>query len=293
MRHELLHLDPDEILPPRYNSRKEEDLDSEAEEPDGAPSFSQLCRSIQELGLLQPIVVMRLRAGHELVAGSRRLRAWKLVCPNKKIPCVIVPTSRNYQALTANVGQHQAESAEALARNLSENLQRKGIEPWEKAQALYELQALGLSVLEISKLSGLSAPLCSRLILIRKRLLPELWEHHKRWGHGVLGHHETYSISQLPPEEQIDAWNKMVEKKRNRPPRGVERRPKLKLDRYLSSVKLIDFAELKSKEWRAGCAYALEVALGHRRWEYGTTDRVRKQVIAEKQRRRRVRKESI
>jgi ParB family transcriptional regulator, chromosome partitioning protein len=87
---------------------------------DGA--LQALARSIQEVGVLQPVVVRRIESGYELVAGERRLRAVRLA-GLATIPAVI----------------RDADDADSLRDALIENIHREDLGPLELAEAFSEL----------------------------------------------------------------------------------------------------------------------------------------------------------
>lgn len=92
-------------------------------------ALDELKASIQEHGVLQPIVVRRGAVGFEVVAGERRLRACREL-GLERIPAVIRAVD--------DVGM------QTLA--LVENLQREDLNPLEKARALKGMmEALGLT----------------------------------------------------------------------------------------------------------------------------------------------------
>ncbi|MCL1907459.1 MAG: ParB/RepB/Spo0J family partition protein [Propionibacteriaceae bacterium] len=85
--------------------------------------LSELSQSIKDVGLLQPIVVRPLDAGHfELVMGERRLRASKLAGLTK-IPAIVRPTDQE----------------DLLRDALLENIQRVQLNPLEEAAAYQQL----------------------------------------------------------------------------------------------------------------------------------------------------------
>lgn len=86
------------------------------------PELEDLARSIQALGLLQPLTVRRRDGSWELVAGERRLRAAKLAGLNE-VPCLSI----------------QADSQSSSLLALVENLQRRDLDFWEEALALRRL----------------------------------------------------------------------------------------------------------------------------------------------------------
>lgn len=82
----------------------------------------ELAASIQEVGLLQPVVVRSAVDGFELLVGERRLRAARLAGLDR-IPAIV----------------REAEDAEALEQALVENLQRTDLRPLEEAVAFQNL----------------------------------------------------------------------------------------------------------------------------------------------------------
>ena len=62
--------------------------------------LEELARSIQALGLLQPLTVRRVDYGWELVAGERRLRACKLA-GLKEVPCISLQIDSQHSSLLA------------------------------------------------------------------------------------------------------------------------------------------------------------------------------------------------
>ncbi len=86
------------------------------------PALSRLAQSIHTLGLLQPIVVRPVGDRFRLVAGQRRIRAFRML-GKTHIPAHILPFS---------------DPDEALA-TVTENLQRQQLLPLEEAAALQDL----------------------------------------------------------------------------------------------------------------------------------------------------------
>lgn len=85
-------------------------------------ALAELVHSIQEIGLLQPIVVRPAATGYELIAGERRLRASKKA-GLKTIPALIRQTADD-----------------AMLRDaLLENLHRSNLTPLEEAAAYQQL----------------------------------------------------------------------------------------------------------------------------------------------------------
>lgn len=103
-----------------------------------ATRLAELAASIEEKGVLQPILVQRVPGGYELVAGERRLRASKLA-GLKRVPVLMKKLDQN----------------DRLELALVENIQREDLNPIEEAQAYRELQGHhGYTQEEIAKRVG-------------------------------------------------------------------------------------------------------------------------------------------
>ncbi len=90
---------------------------------DFAPEeLNELTASIRQHGILQPLVVIKVGSGYELIAGERRLRAAKAV-GLKMVPVVV--RAANDQA--------------KLELSLIENIQRQNLNPMEEARAFRAL----------------------------------------------------------------------------------------------------------------------------------------------------------
>ena len=82
----------------------------------------ELAQSIEQNGLVQPVVVRQKADRYELVAGERRFRAFKLL-GKTEIPAVVV----------------EADDETAAKFSLIENLQREDLNPYEEAAAYRSL----------------------------------------------------------------------------------------------------------------------------------------------------------
>lgn len=98
-----------------------------------------LAESIKRDGILQPVVLRRVNGSYELIAGERRWRAAKLAGLTS-IPSII----------------RQADDRAMLRWALVENVQRKDLNPIEKARAFRRLMdSQALSQDEVADLVGL------------------------------------------------------------------------------------------------------------------------------------------
>lgn len=86
-------------------------------------AIDELAASIEEKGILQPLIVRRLGGGkYELIAGERRLRAAKKL-NLERVPVIV----------------KEVESEETLELALIENIQREDLNPIEEALAYKDL----------------------------------------------------------------------------------------------------------------------------------------------------------
>lgn len=100
----------DQIQPSDQQVRRS--FDSEA--------LRELAESIRRHGLLQPIIVRRLPAGYQLLAGERRWRAARLAGV-ERVPALV---------------RDEPEAADRLVLGLIENLQREDLNPIEEAHGM-------------------------------------------------------------------------------------------------------------------------------------------------------------
>lgn len=104
-------------------------------------ALKELAISISEQGLLQPITVRpipdlldsKMNQIYEVVCGARRFKALTLL-DAKTVPCII----------------RELTDAEALDAMITENLQRKDVDPMEEAEAYKILTSQGQAVSDLS-----------------------------------------------------------------------------------------------------------------------------------------------
>ena len=85
-------------------------------------TLTELAKSIQDIGLLQPIVVRQEGDIYRIIAGHRRFEAWKTVT-DEPIPCIV----------------RQADELEALEQSLIENVQREKLDEVDEARCYSRL----------------------------------------------------------------------------------------------------------------------------------------------------------
>ncbi len=138
----LLYLSVEKIEPSPFQPRQEMD----------AQELEELKASIREKGVIQPIIVRKVRERFEVVAGSRRVQAAKSL-GIKELPAVV----------------REISDKESLVLALIENLQRKNLNPIEEALAFKRLnEEFALTYEEIARLIGKDKASISNTIRLLK-----------------------------------------------------------------------------------------------------------------------------
>ena len=139
--------------------------------------ISELKLSIQEKGILQPLLVRPQKSKYEVIVGSRRYEAAKSL-GLKRVPAIIRPLT----------------DAEALSLSLIENIQRTDLELEEEAEAILKLMKLDpkrfASVKTVAKTLGRSESAIRELL--------DAYELTFKLREGGMKIH----ASRAPPEEQ-------------------------------------------------------------------------------------------
>ena len=143
-----------EIEPNREQPRKNFDEES----------LEELANSIKEYGVIQPIIVTKKDGYYQIVAGERRWRAAKKA-GLKEIPCLV----------RTETEQTNREIA------LIENIQRKNLNPIEKAMGLRRLlDDYGMTQQALADKLGMSRSALTntvRLLNLDKRVIELVLEH--------------------------------------------------------------------------------------------------------------------
>jgi ParB family chromosome partitioning protein len=155
------------------------------------PGDDTLISSIREHGLLQPILIRPLAHGFEIVAGHRRFQAcrslrWRFV------PCNL----------------REMSDKQAYELQLTENIQRKSMDPIEEAEAFrrYVIDFGWGGVSELAKKLGMSEEYVSHRIQllrlpddIRQEILKER-----------LNVSQAIELSNIPSERQSEIINQVI-----------------------------------------------------------------------------------
>ncbi len=142
----------------------------------------ELADSIRANGLIQPIVVRRTPAGHEIVAGERRWRAAQLAGLDR-LPAIVRDVSDDSSAVMA----------------LVENVQRADLNPMEKAHGFHRLsEVTGSRPDELAKRMGLDRSTVANFV----RLLDLTEPVQALVSRGTLGMGHARALLALTPDQQ-------------------------------------------------------------------------------------------
>lgn len=144
--------------------------------------LDELAASISEVGIIQPIVVIAVDSGYELIAGERRLRAARRA-GLATIPAVVTEANPDEQQILA----------------LVENIQRSNLSAVEEAAGLQAIMdRTGMTQTELAEKLGRSqSTVANKLRLLRleesvQRLIME----------GKLGERQARALLALSPDDQ-------------------------------------------------------------------------------------------
>lgn len=141
----VLYIDINSIKPNASQPRKKFDEEK----------LEELASSIDQHGLIQPIVLRKAGKGYEIVAGERRWRACRIV-GLKEVPCIVKELSDEENMLLAII----------------ENMQREDLNPIEEAEGLKQMiDRYGLTQEQVSYSVGKSRPYITNSLRLLK--LPE------------------------------------------------------------------------------------------------------------------------
>ena len=157
----LLHLDIDLIDPSPYQPRtrfREESLD-------------ELARSIVASGIVQPLIVRKIGARYQLIAGERRWRSAQKAALSR-VPVVV----------------RDVPESSALEMTVVENLQREDLNPIEQAHAFELLtEEFGLTQEQVAERTGKDRATIAntvRLLKLEESIQDLLEEGRLSAGHG-------------------------------------------------------------------------------------------------------------
>lgn len=180
------------IQPSPFNPRKTIDKDA----------LRELADNISRQGLLQPITVRPVDydvinkdgtskgVEYEIVCGERRYRACSLLAL-ETIPCIV----------------REMTDEEAFDAMITENLQRRDVDPIEEAEAFRLLQQRGQSVEELALRFGKS----ERYVRDRIRLVSLAEPLQKALSIGQIPLKGAYLLSRLPADDQQEFFDDQLD----------------------------------------------------------------------------------
>ncbi|MBQ6622255.1 MAG: ParB/RepB/Spo0J family partition protein [Mogibacterium sp.] len=141
----VLYVDINDIKPNPEQPRKNFDPEK----------LEELARSIEENGVIQPLVVRKVPNGYELVAGERRWRASRLA-GLRTVPCIV----------------REFDEKQKLIVAILENMQREDLDPIEEAEGLQQMsERFGFTQEQVSASVGKSRAYIANSVRLLK--LPE------------------------------------------------------------------------------------------------------------------------
>lgn len=155
--------------------------------------LAELCQSIAEQGVIQPLIVRKADIGYELVAGERRLRASKMA-GLEAIPVVV-------KDLT---------DKEMLEMAIVENIQREDFTPMEEADAYQRLiDEFDFTQDQVAVKVGKSRPAVANFLRLRQ--LPVHIKDSINRQEISMGHARAL-LGAENPSQQDKAWKTVIAK---------------------------------------------------------------------------------
>ncbi len=205
-------------------------------------SLQELADSIQEQGVMQPILVRPIAANkYEIIAGERRWRASQLA-QKDHIPAII----------------KELDDQTAIALALIENLQREDLNPMEEAEALQRLQQeFKLTQEEVAKAVGKNRATVAnmlRLLKLDHKVKQQLAQNQLEMGH-------ARALLSLENSQQKTLANEVISKRLS--VRQTEARVKATLNPKKSNHAHNQNADIKHLERVLGERLGAQIDIKH------------------------------
>ncbi len=210
----ITYLNIDSVRPNPYQPRKQFTK--------GA--LEELCESIQQYGVIQPINVRKITSSKfELVAGERRLRA-AIMAGLKEIPAIIINITDNDSAVLALIENLQREDLNYLeeAEGYNNLINEHGLTQEELAQKIGKSQSTVANKIRLLRLSPLVKKILSDNNLTERHARSLLKLHDEQLQLKVLRHVCDKGLNVKKTEELIErVIDKFLSKNKEKP---VERK---------------------------------------------------------------------
>ena len=156
--------------------------------------MDELVTSIEQHGILQPIVVETIENGrYKLQIGSRRMAAARII-GLKKVPALVL--------------DDRLEAKKSIAIMLVENLHREDLDLIDEAEAYAILKDMGTKVSAIARLVGKERTYVSHSLRLL-RLHPKVRETVRQ---GTIPREHALALLRLEPEQQVTLAEEVMEK---------------------------------------------------------------------------------
>lgn len=158
-------------------------------------ALEEMAKSIEQHGVVQPVIVVRHQNGYRLVAGERRWRAAQLARLTH-LPAIV----RSMREL------------EEIELSLIENIQRVDLSPLEQAMSVYKLQhQFNLALDDIAKKLGKAPSTISNLMRLLQ--LPDSAREALRTGTISEGHARAILSLKAWPDKQEELLRSILDNK--------------------------------------------------------------------------------
>ncbi len=169
-------------------------------------ALEELCESIQQYGVIQPINVRRItNNNYELVAGERRLRA-AIMAGLKEIPAIIININDNDSAVLALIENLQREDLNYLeeAEGYNNLINEHGLTQEELAQKIGKSQSTVANKIRLLRLSPLVKKILSDNNLTERHARALLKLHDEQLQLKVLKHVCEKGLNVKKTEELVE-----------------------------------------------------------------------------------------
>jgi ParB family transcriptional regulator, chromosome partitioning protein len=158
-------------------------------------SLDEMAKSIEQHGVIQPIILVRHQNQYRIVAGERRWRAAQLA-KLTHLPAIV----------------RSMKELEEIELSLIENIQRVDLSPLEQALSVYKLQhQFNLALDEIAKKLGKAPSTISNLMRLLQ--LPDSAREALRAGDISEGHARAILSLKAWPDKQVELLRSILDNK--------------------------------------------------------------------------------